>query len=194
MAAALFLAVYQGYGGAFAFEVQDCMACHGEHTIAKATDPRSKISPRNIPKTCAACHEEERLSVKYGLATKRYVTYIKSSHGLANKFGMTFIANCASCHGYHDILPESDPRSSINKANLAATCGKCHPGAGENFAKGRIHVEATKESSKGMYYVRQFYTWFIGILMSCFLIYTALDLNGRRRRRKNVGKGGLSSR
>jgi hypothetical protein len=65
-----------------------------------------------------------------------------SFHGLASKSGSQTVANCASCHGVHGILPSSDPKSMINARNLPATCGKCHPGAGTRFALGRFTVEA----------------------------------------------------
>ena len=35
-------------------------------------------------------------------------------------------ANCASCHGFHNIFPSSDVRSSVNADNLNQTCGRCH--------------------------------------------------------------------
>jgi hypothetical protein len=73
--------------------------------------------------------------------------------------------------------------STINKQNLPQTCGTCHPGASENFALGQVHIEATKESSVGVYTVRKFYTWFIGILVTCFVLYAALETVGRVRRR-----------
>jgi nitrate/TMAO reductase-like tetraheme cytochrome c subunit len=31
----------------------------------------------------------------------------------------------------------------INKNNLQKTCGTCHPGASENFAKGKMHAVAS---------------------------------------------------
>jgi hypothetical protein len=48
---------------------------------------------------------------------------------------------------------------------------------------GKVHVEATKGSSLGMYYVRNFYTWFIGLLMLLFVGYIVLDVYGRVKRR-----------
>jgi formate dehydrogenase gamma subunit len=44
------------------------------------------------------------------------------------------------------VLPSPDPRSAVNKANLQKTCGKCHPGAAENFTKGKIHLVAGEGS------------------------------------------------
>ena len=167
-----------------------CTGCHGEHTIAAPTDPASKVSPRNIPKTCGACHAAERIVRAYGLATKRGETYGDSFHGIASKFGNLEAANCASCHGFHDVRPSGDPRSRVAKANLPVTCGRCHPGAGARFAEGRVHIEKTKESAPGVFYVRTFYIWFIGSLMVCFLGYMAVEIYGYRRRKRRAGPGG----
>jgi hypothetical protein len=160
-----------------------CTGCHGEHTILKPSNPRSKVSATNIPVTCSACHENVKLASAYNLPRRRLVTYLESFHGVANKFGETTVANCASCHGVHDIRPSADPKSSIHKQNLPATCGKCHPGAGKHFAEGSVHVEATKESLYGKWLVRRFYTVFISILVLFFLSHVALDLIGHRRRK-----------
>lgn len=168
-------------------EAPTCTGCHGEHTIAAPSDPASKVAPRNIQKTCGSCHAAERIVRAYGLATKRGETYADSFHGIAGKFGNPEAANCASCHGFHDVRPSSDPRSRVAKANLPATCGKCHPGAGAMFAEGRVHIEKTRESAPGVFYVRTFYTWFIGTLMVCFLGYMAIEVYGYRRRRRQVG-------
>lgn len=159
-----------------------CTDCHGEHTIVKVDDPASPVNPRNIPKTCAACHEKEEISTRYALPKKRLSTYMESFHGIAVEYGMTKAANCGSCHGYHLILPSSDPASPINKANLPATCGKCHPNAGPNFAKGLVHVEVTPEKAMGVFAVRVFYVIFISALVVLFVLHAGLDLLGRRRR------------
>jgi len=160
-----------------------CTDCHGEHDITEIRDPSGKVSSKNIPRTCSTCHSEEKIVTKYGLLPVAYDTYMNSFHGIAHKYGEMVVADCASCHGYHDILPSKDPRSSINPKNIPKTCGKCHKGASENFAKGRVHIQATKESSLGVYIVRKFYTWFIGILAVLFAAYIVLDVLGRRRRR-----------
>ncbi len=168
-----------------------CTGCHGEHTIAAPADPASRVAPRNIPKTCGACHGAEGIVRAYGLATKRGETYADSFHGIASKFGNLEAANCASCHGFHHVRPSSDPRSPIAKANLPATCGKCHPGAGARFAQGQVHIEKTKESAPGVFYVRAFYTWFIGILMVCFVGYMGIEIYGYRRRKRQRRPIGL---
>jgi hypothetical protein len=165
-----------------------CTDCHGEHDIVAITDALSRVSHKNIPKTCGACHTEEALASKYGLPRGSYQTYLDSFHGIANKYGDLVVADCASCHGYHDIKLSSDSTSSIHPKNIVHTCGKCHKGATENFAKGKVHIKATKESSVGVYIVRKFYTWFIGILVFIFVSYIILDIVGRAKRRRQAKK------
>lgn len=169
-------------------EAPSCTDCHGEHSIARISDPKSGVYSMNIPKTCAECHEGEGLSNKYGILSKRLKTYMDSYHGVATKFGQVVVANCSSCHGIHDILPSSDPLSSIHPVNLSRTCGHCHPGIGERAAMGRIHIEAKPESSLGKFIVRRFYYWFIGSLMFIFLLYVLFDILRHRKIKKIEGK------
>ncbi|MGE5700683.1 MAG: hypothetical protein ACM31N_11550 [Deltaproteobacteria bacterium] len=166
-----------------------CTDCHGEHRITKITDPSSSVYAKNIPKTCSACHEKEGISSRYALPKKRFATYMDSFHGIALEYGMTKAANCASCHGFHDILPSNDPASRVNKANLPETCGRCHPNAGPNFAKGPMHVEVTPQKAMGVFAVRIFYTIFISVLVMLFVLHVGLELYGRRRR-KQAEEGG----
>ncbi|MGC9026687.1 MAG: cytochrome c3 family protein [bacterium] len=165
-----------------------CTDCHGSHNILKPSNPKAKVYPENIPKTCASCHDSVKLAQEYNLPLNRLTTYENSFHGIALKFGDLRAANCASCHGVHEILPSSDPRSSINKANLPKTCGKCHPNATENFVKSPVHIVVSKHGEKGPYIVRVFYTWFIGTLITIFVIYVFFDLINTYRKRKNRSK------
>ena len=71
----------------------------------------------------------------------RVSTYNDSYHGLASQGGSVVVANCSSCHGSHNILPSSDPRSTINPANLDATCGRCHKGVTKKFTLNKVHVD-----------------------------------------------------
>ncbi len=166
-----------------------CTDCHGEHRITKITDPTSKVFAKNIPQTCSSCHDNAGIASRYALPMKRFSTYMDSFHGVALQYGMTTAANCASCHGVHDILPSSDPRSTVNKANLPRTCGKCHPNAGANFAKGRIHVEVTPSKAMGVFAVRLFYIVFISVLVLLFVLHVGMDLLGRRRRLEDKSGG-----
>ncbi|HSP44007.1 MAG TPA: cytochrome b/b6 domain-containing protein [Luteolibacter sp.] len=118
-------------------EAPTCIDCHEEHKIGSLAGDRSI---RKVGETCSRCHESERINTKFGLPSDRVETFAGSYHGLAVKGGATNAANCASCHGYHKVLPSTDPESSIHRSHLVETCGKCHPGAGENFAFGTIHA------------------------------------------------------
>jgi cytochrome b subunit of formate dehydrogenase len=119
-----------------------CTDCHGIHTIKPHADPNAPVSERNLSvDVCARCHRGVRLSQEFGIPGGRVSSYMDSYHGLAVEGGSVVAANCSSCHGVHDILPSSDPHSTINHANLQATCGKCHKGVTQKFILTRVHLE-----------------------------------------------------
>ncbi|MGH7971478.1 MAG: cytochrome b/b6 domain-containing protein, partial [Limisphaerales bacterium] len=154
-----------------------CTDCHSEHKIValKSSSPL-KISAD----ICSNCHASERLNTKYNLPADRVKTFFESYHGLAAQYGSTLAANCASCHGVHKILPSSDPRSTINKANLVVTCGKCHPGATANFAQSKVHVDVSAASSgdgvgdKINWWVRRVYLGLIVVTIGFMLAHNLL--------------------
>jgi formate dehydrogenase gamma subunit len=117
-----------------------CTHCHGEHGIIAPDDPNSPVSSARLAEqTCSPCHESAVLNEKYGMMKGRLTSFIDSYHGLKAKAGDTHVANCASCHGVHRILPSSDPTSTVHPANLQSTCGECHPGITEKMALQPIH-------------------------------------------------------
>jgi predicted CXXCH cytochrome family protein len=156
-------------------EAPVCTDCHGEHRILAPTDKDSPVFAANIPaETCGRCHGDARLSAKYGLPPDRVSAFQDSFHGLALRAGQLAVANCASCHGVHDILPSSDPRSHVSRANLPDTCGKCHPGAGSRFAIGPVHVSAASPIA-AVDWIRFLYLWVIGIVVGAMFLHNALD-------------------
>lgn len=173
------------HGKALAYGNTDsptCVDCHGEHRIGDSAEGSNGAYAAYLSRTtCVRCHESERIVERYGLPAQRLTTYIDSYHGLADKSGSTVVANCASCHGVHDILPSKDPASSIHRDNLPKTCGKCHPGAGQNFALGSIHVDADRGNREGdmggvvIYYVRQIYLVLIFGTMLFMFSHNGLD-------------------
>jgi cytochrome b subunit of formate dehydrogenase len=119
-----------------------CTDCHGIHSIKNHRDPNASVSEQNVSRdTCARCHEGVRLSKEFGLPGNRVSSYMDSYHGLATEGGSVVAANCSSCHGVHNILPSKDPHSTINHANLEATCGKCHRGVTQKFIQARVHLD-----------------------------------------------------
>ncbi|MFB3826803.1 MAG: cytochrome b/b6 domain-containing protein [Bryobacteraceae bacterium] len=164
-----------------------CTDCHGEHGIQKPTSRASLVHPSHIRETCAACHANVRLSRKFGLPSDRVVSFDASYHGLASKAGSQTVANCASCHGFHNILPSSDPKSTIHAKNLPATCGKCHPGAGTRLALGPVHLWEGRTEPASVRMVRQIYMVLIPVLIGLMLLYNAGDWIRKLRRMRLDG-------
>jgi cytochrome b subunit of formate dehydrogenase len=102
-----------------------CNDCHSAHTIRRTDEEGFKLTIMN---QCGRCHEE--------IAK----TYFDTYHGKVSQLGYTKTAKCYDCHGAHDILPISDPRSHLSRANVVATCQKCHPGATRRFAGYLTHA------------------------------------------------------
>jgi uncharacterized protein with PIN domain len=102
-----------------------CNDCHTAHTIRRADDEGFKLK---IMDQCGRCHEQ--------IAK----TYFDTYHGKVSQLGYTKTAKCYDCHGAHDILPVTDPRSHLSRENVVATCQKCHEGATRRFAGYLTHA------------------------------------------------------
>ncbi|HXG52645.1 MAG TPA: cytochrome b/b6 domain-containing protein [candidate division Zixibacteria bacterium] len=164
-----------------------CTDCHGEHRILGPAEPDSPVFTANIPgHTCGRCHGDARMSERFGLPPDKVPAFQDSFHGLALRAGQLTAANCASCHGVHDIRPSSDPRSHVHSANLARTCGKCHPGAGQRFALGPVHVLPQSGGPPVLYWIRLIYLWVIGVTIGLMALHNALDLVRKARRREEA--------
>jgi len=162
-----------------------CTDCHGEHNILRHNDPKSPVAFQNLSReVCSPCHSSLKLSEKYGIASDKYKSFEDSYHGLAIDGGSVEVANCASCHGDHDIKPSSDPTSRINKANLVETCGECHPGANDNFAIGKIHVTRQDEGEPILHLIATLYIFLIIATIGGMFAHNALDLFRKARIKK----------
>jgi len=118
-----------------------CTDCHGIHDIKVPFDQTSATAKTAVATdSCAKCHEGVALTQEFGVASGRVSSYKDSYHGLASQLGSKVVANCSSCHGVHNILPSTDPKSMVNANNLSQTCGQCHVGASANFTNGKIHL------------------------------------------------------
>lgn len=161
-----------------------CTDCHGEHDVYSSDMSVSTTNKQNVPDTCKACHEDYALMREFDLSTEQADTYTSSFHGVALQFGEVTVANCASCHGTHSIRTHEDPASSIHPDNIPETCGKCHKGANENFAKGKIHLDPTKKESGLVYYISNFFIWLTTLTMIALFIHIFLDLRRRLKERR----------
>ena len=170
-----------------------CTDCHGIHTI-KAPTPNSPVAEDLAGATCVRCHQGVRLTQEFGVPGNRVSSYLDSYHGLAYQNGSVVVANCASCHGVHNILPSSDPRSTINPANLDATCGQCHKGATRRFVLGRVHLDPAQPTSIGdvvVRFVRRFYIGMIllvigGMFLHNFIIWRRKAIARRNAQHRTV--------
>jgi cytochrome b subunit of formate dehydrogenase len=155
-----------------------CTDCHGIHSIKSHIDPNSSVAAQNLARTtCARCHEGVRLSEEFGVEGRRSTTYLASYHGLASKLGSQVVANCASCHGVHNIYPSTDARSTINRANLVRTCGQCHPGVTEKFVLGKVHVDAPLSADIGstaVRWIRRFYLSMIFAVIGGMILHNLI--------------------
>lgn len=169
-----------------------CTDCHGIHSIKSHLDPQSTVAAQALARsTCAACHEGVRLSQEFGVPSQRASTYLDSYHGLASKMGSGVVANCASCHGVHNIYKSTDPRSTIHHANLAQTCGQCHPGASAKFAQVKVHVGVPLSrdvGSIGAMWVRRLYIPMIVLVIGGMFLHNAVVWRRKMVVRRNSAR------
>jgi formate dehydrogenase gamma subunit len=174
--------VYRGsiHGQAMAagvLQAATCTDCHGEHRILAPGNPQSPVYAANVSQaTCSHCHGNTELMARFNMPLNRVPTYEDSYHGLAAREGRETVANCASCHGVHNIYPSSDPRSTVNRANLGKTCGKCHPDAGQRFAIGHVHtLPPATAGGRVLDFVRDFYLVLIPTVLGLMFFHNLLD-------------------
>jgi hypothetical protein len=164
-------------------DAPDCSSCHGEHNIQRPSDTTSMVAAGHVANTCGGCHGPVGVVAKYGIRTDRTATFEHSFHGIAQQMQNMTVANCASCHGNHDILPAADPKSSINPANIVATCGRseCHPEATPQFASGTIHIDPQNKESGLVYYITKFFTVLTFGTLAGLFVFIVLDLMRRAK-------------
>jgi cytochrome b subunit of formate dehydrogenase len=168
----------------------NCTDCHGEHLTRGPHDEASPVQAETVNATCSHCHEAQGIRETYGLPAGRLTSYRDSYHGLASRAGSRAVANCASCHGFHDVLPSTDPRSAVSPQRLAVTCGKCHPGAGKWAELGRVHVSVADARNPILYWVRISYLWMIFGICGGMAVHQGLDFARKMRRhyRRHLGE------
>src|SRR4030095_11722110 len=108
--------------------INNCVTCHDVHNIIPVKSPGDKVNGLNMVNTCAGCHSNASLMRNYnpGLKIDQLEKYKTSVHGQKVFSGDSKPANCASCHGNHDIKKVNDANSRVYVTNIPATCNKCH--------------------------------------------------------------------
>jgi formate dehydrogenase gamma subunit len=161
-----------------------CTDCHTEHRIVSPASPSSSVYAANLVATCSRCHANTNLVRLHSLPAARVSSYQHTYHGVANRYGDLRVANCVSCHGAHNILPASDPASTVNPRNVPETCAGCHPGAQSWVAVGQVHVVTSGPQARGLWYVGLVYRIFVFVTLAIFIGYILLELGAYARQRR----------
>ena len=137
-----------------------CIDCHEGHKIVT---PKDSAWFRGIVWECGTCHER---------VTK---TYFETYHGQVTELGFGITAKCSDCHTAHAMLPPNDPKSSVNRANLVATCSRCHPDANAKFVAYMPHADPQSHArNPGLYWVWFFMTALLVSVFAVFGLHTLL--------------------
>jgi predicted CXXCH cytochrome family protein len=157
-----------------------CTDCHTAHAILQPTESAFRMQSTPI---CGSCHKEK-------LST--YHDTFHSQLGLLGGYVET--ARCWDCHGAHDVLPASNPKSMIAPANLVKTCSRCHAGANVKFVQYQPHANAYDfRGNPALYLIRMFMNVLLISVLTFFVIHTILWLVRSRMeqvKRNGNGNGG----
>ena len=149
-----------------------CIDCHASHEVADPTTAASRLSSAD---NCGGCHDEYLTTFRDGF------------HGKANNLGLVSGATCADCHTPHNNLPADNPLSSVNAANLVATCGQCHDDVSESFISYDPHNDPTNPDDNYVVYI----VWFFmtALLIGVFAFFGVHDVLWLQRSLVGVMRG-----
>ena len=157
-------------------EAPICTDCHGEHLILGNNNEKSSTNALHINQTCISCHASEKIIRKFNLPVGNAESFQNSFHGLSDRLGDKTVANCASCHDNHKVLPASHPESSIHPDNLTKTCGACHEGISGKSIQGSIHQNKEASTFWLLPLVKNIYIFLILASVGGMLFHNGLDL------------------
>ncbi len=137
-----------------------CSDCHPPHGLRRA---RKNFSVAPVA-TCGRCHAE------------RLGTFEQTYHGKVSTLGFgEKVANCASCHGTHEIRAAADPSSRVHPGNLVQTCGECHENAHSSFVQYDVHADPTDaENYPALHLIESAMVWLLIGTFGFFGIHTLL--------------------
>jgi predicted CXXCH cytochrome family protein len=154
-------------------ELPSCKDCHLSHTIARVDLSEFR---QGILDQCGKCH----LDVAE--------TYFETFHGKVSKLGSARTAKCFDCHGSHNILPISNPQSTLSRANVVETCKTCHPNSNRQFVGYLTHAtHHSKDKYPYLYYTFWFMTFLLVGTFGFFGAHTVLWLP-KALREKQTGE------
>jgi len=148
-----------------------CSDCHGLHDtqVYHTSFEKYPAEAREFyTDKCKRCHADEAMMKRNNLSSDLVRYYEETYHGKVQNIGYpSRVAGCADCHTTHNILPKSDPRSSIHPQNLVENCGRCHSGFHARFVDYKAHPNYRDRKN----YPSLFWTF---VLMSGLLVFTFL--------------------
>jgi cytochrome b subunit of formate dehydrogenase len=103
-----------------------CTDCHNTHRILKKDAPQSSVNVKNIPATCATCHQ--------GI----FKEYAASIHGRPAAKTNQKMPNCEDCHSAHRI---TDIKQDRFMTEVTQQCGSCHGDLAKTYTQ-TIHGKA----------------------------------------------------
>ena len=187
-----------------------CASCHGAvHEIVKGVatpaPAGATFAPgaRAISERCEKCHADPAYVEKAGLKGDVVVTFHDSIHGRLVNTGSARAPACADCHGAaekdakgvlrpnaHKILAKTDPASPVAGTNRTQTCGRCHAGANDNFAKLVAHNDPAHSESKIPHFLHVVFSWLAALTLIFFAGHVVLDLFAEIRHKIRMRKAG----
>jgi cytochrome b subunit of formate dehydrogenase len=104
-----------------------CLTCHRQ-PIVGMDSPQDSLAVKTAQvKLCLSCHlDDPNVKARMSPTAGFIASYENSVHGSALAKGNSRAANCVDCHGSHQMNKGVDTASMMSRANIPATCGKCH--------------------------------------------------------------------
>lgn len=128
-----------------------CTSCHEGHQRRFVDADRYRIG---LPNLCSNCHAEESGS------------YAMAIHSELTEVGYVPAANCAECHGAHDMQSLASSESPAAHALRVQSCRQCHPAAPERLFSFSPHAD--HRSRRAGSSLHEIYAGFMTVLVVVF--------------------------
>lgn len=156
-----------------------CSDCHGLHDTRvyhTSFESYPKEARQFYTEKCKRCHGDRALARRNNLTPDIVGRYEETYHGKAQDVGYpTQVAGCADCHTTHNILPKTDPESSIHPSRLVENCGRCHTGFHKRFVDYKAHPDyRDRKNYPSLYWTFVFMSALLAGTFLFFWIHTFL--------------------
>jgi cytochrome b subunit of formate dehydrogenase/uncharacterized protein with PIN domain len=152
-----------------------CVSCHAD--LARSEFPHKAPLP---PVNCGACHKEEQKQ------------FSDSLHGKAMERGDNLAPRCRNCHGYHDILPVSNPGSKVSPLNIPYVCGSCHSESSPVQIQREIHQDHIIENYSESIHAEGLFKKGLSVSATCVSCHSAHQILAHTDPRSSISKGNIT--